>query len=446
MTRREILLSLTAISAKANGNEIAIRPREYPDALRNPLMGFRPDYTRARAHAWATLARCYIKWNEIENSTADDIGKIREFSDEKWSGLAEANIKLIPRLHLEWPKRGTYWPSDMTTGDYSSPQFKQRVVGLIQKMGRAWDNDPRVAFIEMGLIGYWGEHHHPRVDLEMQELLGDAFLANFKNKLIMIRYPSDFQKYPFGIYWDSFGHPEEAVKLIPAVEAPPLAGRWKIAPMGGETAFDWGTPLGKNPTDAVINNCERIVGLIRRLHWNHLGWLSDYDAGDPQAARNAALIQKAFGYRFILDEVRYPATVEPGKRFEIAFSVRNAGCTPLYYNWPVEASFLDKTTREPVWRKTLDSMDVRKWLPVEGQAYTVRHTFDGPRLPRGEYVLALAILDPAGDLPSTRFAIVNYWRGGRHPLGLIGVGAKPRAAEITTFDDPAEDRSLHYTA
>jgi len=65
---------------------------------------------------------------------------------------------------------------------------------------------------------------------------------------------------------------------------------------------------------------------------------------------------------------------------------------------------------------------------------------------QGDYILAVAILDPAGMVPAVHFAIENYFIGGRHPIGLIGVGKAPLAAELASgsFDDPAKDKTLHY--
>jgi hypothetical protein len=65
---------------------------------------------------------------------------------------------------------------------------------------------------------------------------------------------------------------------------------------------------------------------------------------------------------------------------------------------------------------------------------------------KGEYILAIAILDPAGMLPSARFAIENYFKGGRHPLGYIGVGVSVRKPLLSAdiFDDPSKDNSLYY--
>jgi hypothetical protein len=48
-------------------------------------------------------------------------------------------------------------------------------------------------------------------------------------------------------------------------------------------------------------------------------------------------------------------------------------------------------------------------------------------------------------LPAARFAIVNYYAGGRHPLGYLGVDADaPLALDPKTFTKLAGDTSLHY--
>lgn len=67
-------------------------------------------------------------------------------------------------------------------------------------------------------------------------------------------------------------------------------------------------------------------------------------------------------------------------------------------------------------------------------------------VPEGTYILSLAILDPAGYLPSLRFATVNYLMGGRHPLGRVDVRNRKCSPlpENFSFDDPAMDHSLHY--
>jgi hypothetical protein len=451
MNRREFCTSLALLSTSPWGTsnsqeeDVVVRPQEYAGAIRNPLKGLRSgDAATVVSHPFASLAKAYIKWNEVEDRADDGIERIKTFCDKQWKDVQSSNAKVIPRVYLEWPNRGRYWPSDMTPGDYSSAEFKRRLVRMIEKLGKSWNSDPRVAYVETGLIGLWGEQHDPSPTPELQKLMGDAFVSNFPDKLLMNRYPGDFVDYNFGIYWDSFGHKEESPGHIPLLKSPRLIHRWMTAPMGGETAFDWGTPLGRDPTDAAVSNCDKIVGLIRDLHWNHLGWLSDYDPRNQVAVENGARLQKALGYRFVIDEVRFPATIRAGKDFRMSFLVRNAGSSPFYYCWPVELSLLDPTTRKPVWKTLFKGVDIRKWLPDSTEPFQIANTFTCPTgLEQRCYIAALSILDPAGNEPSVRFAIKNYYHGGRHPVGCVGVGATPGPLP-DSFDDPARDWSLTY--
>ena len=42
--------------------------------------------------------------------------------------------------------------------------------GLISAMGKRYDRHPRVAFIQLGLLGFWGEWHtYPRNELFASE-------------------------------------------------------------------------------------------------------------------------------------------------------------------------------------------------------------------------------------------------------------------------------------
>lgn len=458
---------------------VSIFPKEYQKAFPNPLKGFRS--STVKVEDYPTLTRLYIKWNEIENSESDGVDKILEYCNSQWNGLPQLNVKVIPRVYLEWPysrqnaanTRDTvtadwgdtrycdrFWPADLKRGDYSSEQFKKRLVGLIAKMGKAWDNDPRVAYIEMGLIGWWGEQHTPYIDAEMQKMIGDAFTSAFKTKLVMVRQAKDFQAYPFGSYWDSFAHSsqkDEAEMLVAQ------NGNWKTSVRGGEVAYDWGdmNQTGTSPDESLKNKSSRdyIIDFIRKVHCNHLGWINNYNSKDADIQQGADEMQKVLGYRFVLDEVKYTPIVLPGEMLNISFSVRNTGSSPFYYNWPVELSILNPETKLPVWKTTFQNLDIRTWLPgddwvtalgkykLEPEKKLIYGKFKLPdNLPKGEYIVALAILDPSGNVPSVRFAIKNYFNGGRHPIGKIGIDKTITYFELdeTVFDDLFKDRTLYY--
>jgi hypothetical protein len=458
---------------------VRIIPEYYDKAFPNPLKGFRS--SSVEIEDYPTLTRLYIKWNDIEQTESDGVEKIVNFCNRQWQGLPERNIKVIPRVYLEWPyqkQNGNnsrdsvtadwgdtrfverFWPADMKKGDYTSEQFRKRIVQLITKLGKAWDNDARVAYVEMGLIGWWGEQHTPYINMQMQQLIGDAFTRAFKTKLVMVRQAKDFVQYPFGSYWDSFAHTaqqNEAAMLVGQ------GNKWHISVRGGEVAYDWGdlSSTGAHPDSSLaVKSCrDYIIDYIRKTHCNHLGWINNYHGEMQAVAEGAAAVQMNLGYRFVLNEFSYTSSVLPGDSLAIQFAVTNTGSSPFYYKWPVECSLLDPVTRLPVYKKILEEVDIRTWLPGDKWNSDAKKYMAEPRknsvtarcklpddIKKGQYIVSLAILDPAGSLPAVRFAIRNYFKGGRHALGNIGINTAVPTVKLNNklFDDLYADRSLHY--
>jgi len=468
-------------TAHTTARLVRLRPREYVGAFANPLKGFRPDIPsdggtgEGLDNPLVTVVRHYIRWNQIENSADDGVDKILEFCNAKWTGIEKRNQKIIPRVYLHWPEK-FHAPADLNPWEYGSRKFLYRLGKFIAKLGAAWNRDPRVAYIETGIVGPCGEQWGPTPHAELRKVLGDSYTAAFSDKLCMIRYPWHWPDYQFGVFWDSWGTHKDTARMLEVLESPALAGAWQTRVRGGEISYGFGEPPGENPDDtmAKAHHVDWIECLTRRGHWNHLGWVSFYDWKRPTAAAHGQRLQKAFGHRFVVDEVEFPSALTPGKTFQVSFTVRNTGSTPFYYNWPVELSLLDEQTRQPIWRESFAGVDIRQWLPgdrwmqyanwsterghyvlddgparyeIPAAANLVRGQFTLPKnLRRGTYILALAILDPAGRAPSCRFAMENYFGGGRHPLGRISVGRPNENAELPRerFDDLAADTTIRY--
>lgn len=460
-----IRLLLTAICLTGGalwGEEmITVTPTEYPHAFGNPMKGFRVSATSvSHKHEYATLAQCYIRWNELENDESDSIEKIRTFCDGKWKMPTEYGLRIIPRVYLDWDRKegNEYWPADMQTGDYTSEQFQKRIRRLVERLAECWDDDPQVAWIQMGLIGFWGEHHSPSPTPEMQKLLGDAFTELFPHKMTVVRHADEFTDYTFGMYWDSWAHVQQINGKKHGgglLELNRTKKRWQVRPIEGETAYNWGKyqiQPGDNPNDTLSDPVHRdfLIDSIRQLHCTALGWVAAYDASISEVRAGAEEVQKAFGYRFVLKEFTVPRRWEPGKSVPVTFSVVNVGSAPFYENWPVEVSLLDVQTREPVWKTTLADVDIRKWLPgdewnsekdvyeIPAETFTVKTEVTLPKIPVGEYIVAISVLEPVGNRPSLRFAIPNYFAGGRHPLCRVGVGTEISGdgqLDPTHFDD-----------
>ncbi len=498
--------------AVVEGDNIKVAPLRYDIPFRNPMMGLRDIFSPGLdpvPASWplpyGSVYREFIPWNSIENVESDGVDKIKAFCDRRWAGVEKKNVKVIPRVYIHWlgtpavsdPDRldGVRFPSDIPytydpkdpyplTGGYFHPTFQDRVKKLVKKLGEAWDNDPRVAYVEMGLIGQWSEHHSPNISTfwpphdfpehvenvtwipGIEKTLGDAFTEAFQNKKVMVRYAYEFKNYQFGFDWDSWAVEQEDVRGYQAMMD--MGDRWKTHPYGGEICWNWGDFYAKFWTTGlpgILNDATargKVIKYIRDLHANHLGYYSyarpTVDYADPAYA-NARLLQEALGYKFVLTEFVYSKKIEKGTRFNVSFKVRNDGSSPFYYDWPVEIALLDKNTKKPVWRSILTDLKVNTWYPgenwsVEANRYTKEpKTFSftksftlGNEVPDGEYIISIAVLDPAGNKPCLRLATKQYFTGGRHPMGYVGVGKEASQYAINTaeFGNIFTDTTLEY--
>lgn len=496
---------------------VKVVPYEYYQAFRNPMKGFReffgPGIDKKRSeypYPYGSLIKEYMQWNMMENIESDGVDKVIAYSDHRWEGVEDMNVKVVPRPFIIWmepyeggvPKNtytdhpddlnGWHWPSDIprevrsdnndtpSTGGYFDPTFQERVKKFVAKLGEAWDNDPRVAYVEMGIIGEWGEHHDPNITTYwnphtqpyhvanrtwipgIEKTLGDAFKDAFKNKKVMVRYAYEFEDYEFGIYWDSWAISEEEERGYNAMVR--RGDYWRTQPVGGEITWNWGDLYNKGyrSLEDCLANAEtraKVIEQIRTLHCNHLGGVTWANFNDPVFQVNASTVQKALGYRFVIKEFSYPTRIEQGKPFEIKLKVTNTGSSPFYYDWPVEVALLNASTHRKVWSATLPDARISQWMPGENwdsannsyrtpapeSEVTATLTLDEELRP-GKYIVSVTILDPAGMLPSLRFAAMNYFTGGRHPMGYVGVGtdSDEYALKNVKFDDIQSDKTLKY--
>jgi len=441
---------------------VTVTLTETSEAFPNPMKGFRPSRyiqnSEFPAGEYVTVVKQYIMYTDLESSPDDDADKIRTWSDAMWEGIEDRNLKVIPRVVIVYPNGpygGEYWPDGLSGRSqvyrWLTDAYKSRMRAFIAKLGEAWDDDPRVAAIEIGLWGQWGEHHisplqlpnrgGDRIPYDIQLVIGTAVQNAFKNKKALVRYPETFTNHDFGYHWDSFALPDDKQSGDRIIRRQ----IWRTQMISGEVAYDWGdqTDLGGSPNGTLSSaaHTDYVIGWIERSHASSLGWIAEYSPLAPNVAENAVRMQKALGYRFVVDSATYTSEVEPGDTLSLSFDVRNIGNAPFYYAWPVQVSLMN-AKHELFW-SALAHIDIRNWLP--GGPYTMADSFALPDdLPHGGYTLALAVLDPAGGLPSLRFANEQYFTGGYTPLGGVSVGGAAVPANSNSYDSLYKDRSLRY--
>lgn len=476
-----ILLFVVEISMLQAQKVVSVYPQEYPYALKNPLKGFRDKANRdnSKINSYTTIVRDYIKWNEIENDSTDGVQKIIDFCNARWKDYEKNNIRVIPRVYILWDKKSTQgnWPADLTSGDWTSQKFKDRVVKLIYKLGLAWDNDPRVAWVQTGIIGYWGEQESP-VGVNQDgwaKRLGEAYTTAFKNKKLLVRNQKvwETEGYNLGTYWDSWAHPGQS-GVRNEIKERNAQGRYLTEVIEGETAYDWGKDkfspkFGASPT-LTCNSYEyssNLIDVIKELHCTGLGWVSGYrlDGSDGSNAdsvkANASRIQEAFGYNFVITQFSCTPRANMGKLFKFSFKVKNVGSAPFYENWPLAFVLIDETTHEIVWKEHLKSVDIREWIPGDNYSYKTR-TYQIPAkeftidanitipnsIQKGNYMAGISILEPYSQTPGIFFDIKNFLsKSQTQPLCRFGIGKKLKGSfevDPTLFGDPFSDDKRSY--
>jgi hypothetical protein len=487
-----------------NAQMVTVTPEEYPDALTNPLMGFRRTLDRVgdKSYMYTSLVRQYIKWSEIENNSTDGVQKIIDFCDSKWAALPGSNVKVIPRVYIDWDSASgnEFWPADIlsSTGmSATNPDLwkteivRNRIVKLIEKLGQAWNNDPRVAWVETGIVGYWGEQESPvgvaanvvaPDNSNYAKIMGDAFTAAFPNKKVLVRNHTiwnDQGHNKMGIYWDSFAHTQQPNAWANIKNAnTETPARHLISPMEGEVAYDWGD-AGRNnyakkeldtkyyPTSTATypQYYNFIINTIKQLHTSTLGWVSGYTPG-PETAEGANQMQKAFGYRFKISEFKCSALTNPGSTLAMSAKIKNIGSTVYHENWPVAFILVDETTRQIVYQSVISGTDTRTWKPgsnydwdpilnPNGSKVYLTPAIDNSisasipipsNITPGVYLAGLAILDPSTERPGVFFATNNFFKESQsQPLCRIGIGVNATNHIITgPFNNPVSDDARTY--
>ena len=114
----------------------------------------------------------YISWRELEP-------KEGEYQFEKWEKSWDSKLgkhkHIVFRVFIDYPSQRSGLPDWLREAgvqeteyeDYGggkSPQYNDKKMlaameRLIAALGKRYNTNPRVAFIQLGLLGFWGEWH-----------------------------------------------------------------------------------------------------------------------------------------------------------------------------------------------------------------------------------------------------------------------------------------------
>ena len=353
---------------------------------------------------------------------------------------------LIFRVYLDYPGLPTGIPFFLLQGglttyaytnnggglcpNYEDPHLQSALTSFIAAMGARYDNDPRIAWIQAGLLGWWGEWHTGGAvsthwaSLATQRTVLHAYMAAFPNTKIEVRYPTgtngltsgtlEFENdnLPFGYHDDYFLNMTLGAGSWFTMSEERAAGslalnKWQQFPCGGEidpaqVATCWFTP-------PVVMGAQTFANCVAATHST---WMGDWPVFFNGVITNAAYTNAIAGARLLGYEFHATSTTSWTSNSVLwaGVTITNTGVAPFYYSWPIQFGAAD------------DSGHI---LATWSTSYTVAGLLPGAAplqvalplagAPGGSFELLMRVVNPLPNGRPLRFAnttqdaTVNGW-------------------------------------
>ncbi len=420
-----VFLGTTGMS-RGQGQVIALKPGSGP--LDNPLKGWCTYTTAGPIHQPYSMVYQYASWKDLEPRQGQYA--FAAWERKAWDVPSATGKRVIFRVYLDYPGQPSGVPdwlvaqgvkthpyTDQGGGrspDYDDPRLVAGLERLIAALGKRYDHDPRVAFVTLGTLGFWGEWHtYPHTDFfasaATQQRIVTAYRKAFPDKKLMARYPDGVTgTQPWLGYHDDM-FPSDSTgpddwMFMPKMRRAGRTSNWKVAPVGGE--------MEPHAADRWLgSDYSKTMAAIKAMHMTWIGPYSPAIEGNssPTFLANSQAMVRRMGYQFALKTVQVSPGAKGDTRLHVVITGENQGVAPFYYPWPVHLALLSAHHRVVSVLPT--NADIRTWLPGR---FTLRASVP-IHAPPGHYQLAIGIIDPMTKAPGVKFAnslpTVHGWTG-----------------------------------
>lgn len=434
-----LLGTLWALTGSVQGEQLTLSTTlpYKPAPAANPMKGFVPytgelDFPHSMEYQYVGFAELNPQLNQYTCKTV---------LEPKFEEIANRGNQAIFRVFLDYPDESTSVPQYLIDAglamtpytdhggglspDYDNPQLVAAMEGLIAALGNDYDGDPRIAYLQVGFLGHWGEWHTWPTDALMasratQARVLTAFGKAFDKTPLLVSQDSfsyepthPFATYGIGFHDDAFTEgtiDNEDWMFLPRLNSFGYQDHWKTFPIGGEVLPDlqatlWNTPSG-SPQD--YTSC---------VEQTHATWLLNEEVfqtnWNPAQMAKALEGSRLLGYEFCVNSVTSTITENA---WSVSLQIQNHGVAPFYGNWPLVVS-LKNAAGELIHEGTL-SFPLSNILP--GEPVTISETQTGA-YQLGELkqaTLWLSVTPPDERLKPLMFA--NAGQVGRWlPLGNL---------------------------
>jgi len=299
-----------------------------------------------------------------------------------------------------------------TVPDWNSPYFLERLDSLVAALGRTFNNDNRIGYVEIRSYGNWGEWHLGNFEPPVPPLLPitnasiahmiDAYTTAFPDKQLIMLCANPFGikyamsktnlKFPIGWRADNWGN--RGMQGITQSESwEYFKDRWKTAPVIVEG-------YGTGGRGMEYSYC---LPQVEQYHISSIG-NGNFGIWSTMTAtqRDSVLMGvRHTGYHYTIRSCSMPQTSDAGTTIQIKTQWSNTGNAPTYQNWTVIYRLLDAKNGKVKGQST-SQLNLKTLLPTLDSVtkmdnpITVSDSFSlAANLKSGIYRLELIILDPS---------------------------------------------------
>lgn len=411
--------------------------------------------------------------------------------DRQLNAIAARGHQAVFRFYVDYPDKPTGIPqylldgglktraySDFGNGthaasllpDWDDPNLNAAFLTFAAELGKRYDGDPRIGFIMVGLIGFWGEWHTwpydgwtPVTDAngngltdkdgqpvrqpnlmpseENQKNVLEAMDRAFDKTRLLVRYPAangtyQTKNYDIGYHDDSFAF--QTLPLSMGGQDWHFWGRtlnagdtefWKTRPMGGEMRPEIQVPMWNNDPPKYNDPSHPIEGqqgedYYTALNLTHVSFL--LNQGVFQVPMSGEPLKRALeGSRRMGYEYYVPKAYLDGRdgKLKVGAEIENRGVAPFYYDWQVELAAKSGGKTVKVWKT---DWKIGGILPDDG-ANINRKAFESQlpskELTNGKYEIYLRVVNPLSTVTpkATKFKFANAEQGAHGWLSLGSV-------------------------
>ncbi len=334
--------------------------------------------------------------------------------DAQLNQTARRGHQAVFRFYLDYPGRPSGIPtyllneglkthsysdydnSTSVSPNYDDPRLRAAMAAFILALGRRYDGDPRIGFIQVGLIGFWGEWHtYPHdewiASLTTMDQVLKSYTSAFHRTRLLVRFPADpIHLFPLGYHDDSFAYDTLAngsgnfMDLLTQVD---LQNAWRTEPIGGELRPELQSCIWRDPSCARAPQDFDASVDATHASWLLNQWIFDHRLAPADYAR-ALQGSRRLGYELSVAATSF-SHAGSTRLVVVRVQMRDTGTAPFYYDWPIDIGLVGKHHLLATW-----PTDWRLTTVLPGAVVGFSARLALPVLAPGTYTLVMRAANP----------------------------------------------------